>query len=835
MKYFERVSGSISVFLVLVMFPLYSCVYLAIDSVRRSSARSKMTGAMNLTGNAALNSYEKAMKDRYGLFVMGTDEAQLEREMQAVFSNTVDGVSDGFENMIGTSPREFTLRYDSGSSLASPDVLEPMVTDYMKYRAPYSFAYGVSQRLGFIKQAPEAAEVMEKSGGYYQSMESVNKVVTDLSGTVSNEDSSDKEEIKSLLSGLKKLRKESKDVEKEAEKWKQALGRMEDGEAKSLLSADYKNSAGVFSGDSINTLERKLKEDLETIAEAEKEEGEPEQTEGHTEEKAEPVLQYEDDPLYLVLRSAAGSAATEEESTAAEEKKDSLTTLSKTDTDRYISGLKKVSVSELLGDAGSAIDGKGSLAAAETEEIAQGNNKSEILKNTKSFLDILTSRKDSLLSDCYVEEYINSAFSCYTNKETDNSVTGVTLGNMPLFGEETEYILFGKDDAARNVTLCKDLIFSLRFLFNSIYVFSNAKMRSEAMSAAAAVSAWTGAGVILVQNLILTAWAMAESVMDTASLMKGEKIPLYKNAATWTLSINGVTGKLKEGAENYASKAIDDVFDQLQTTADDKIDELGASAANYFDQSLEGAAESLTNMIMAPIESRITLLIGEKAGSAKIGSEQDISEMVMKAVEEADNGTKGYKAARALFEEYALEPLSSELYGDYQQLLNADDTISKQAAEQMENALTDEYSVLLEKVEQMIGEFTDEAKSGIGSALDSANEKGKESALKVIDKYTGKLSELLGNTDSPETSSVSSSSALAMSYRDYLKIFTVVGLSRKETKKGMLTRCAKVMQINCSQSSDGFNVVDCFTKVTLHAVVGIASYKLEESESYAYL
>ena len=65
----------------MVLLPLYTCLYLAIDSARWSAAKTKLSGAMNLTGTAALHTYDRALKDRYGLFAMGLDTASMETEM----------------------------------------------------------------------------------------------------------------------------------------------------------------------------------------------------------------------------------------------------------------------------------------------------------------------------------------------------------------------------------------------------------------------------------------------------------------------------------------------------------------------------------------------------------------------------------------------------------------------------------------------------------------------------------------------------------------------------------------------------------------------------------
>ena len=109
--------GSISLFLVLILMPLFSGTYLAIDAGRAAAARSRLESAMDLTGNAALKDYDEALKDWYGLFAMAKSQETYENELTAVFSGTVDAgeaTGDGtFDNYINTIQLllKLTLRF----------------------------------------------------------------------------------------------------------------------------------------------------------------------------------------------------------------------------------------------------------------------------------------------------------------------------------------------------------------------------------------------------------------------------------------------------------------------------------------------------------------------------------------------------------------------------------------------------------------------------------------------------------------------------------------------------------------------------------------------------
>ena len=73
-----------------------------------------------------------------------------------------------------------------------------------------------------------------------------------------------------------------------------------------------------------------------------------------------------------------------------------------------------------------------------------------------------------------------------------------------------------------------------------------------------------------------------------------------------------------------------------------------------------------------------------------------------------------------------------------------------------------------------------------------------------------------------------------MSYGDYLKIFVFTGLVGNSVKEGMLTRTAKVMQVNCRTSESKFNLAKAYREVTLSGSAGIVTHTVKGKETYAY-
>lgn len=829
----ERVQGSISLFLVLILMPLFSGTYFAIDAGRTAAAKSRLESALDLTGNAGLNDYDQVLKDWYGIFAMTKSRSKMETGLAAVFSETMDAGETLGENYINTATKSFQVAYPKEASLARPEVLERTVTDYMKYRGPYGFARGVSQRLGAFRNIREASETLSKSQDYYESLSGVSKQLTKLADALPNDPSGafdvDREEkaVHSILDGLEKLSSKVSKTDASAGAWKEALDRMPEGEAKGLLAGDYKATAEVLSSTGVETLRGKLEQDLNTLqqyrtakAEAEAARAEAEEPSAILDPEA-PELSYYSDSLYGYI---AGSR------TKGAEGSYSLPDL---DRSTLVTGVPEQYVSRLLGSSGEAIDALGSDAALSVSGGGNMTVKGQ-MAGLSGFFTRLTGSTDSLLADSFLEEFFTESFSCYTTGEKEKTLAGMAFSKGPLCGGETEYLLFGKDYLPTNVHLAADLIFMVRVLFNGIYAFSNAKMRAEALSAATAIAAWTGAGVAVAQNLILGAWVMAESVSDLATLLKGESVPLYKNAATWTMSLGGVTNRLREGVSSLASHTIDDVYAKIEKAADDKIEDVRDAALSYFRETTEGAVESLTNMVLTPVETKVTTLIGD--GTKKDLSESSLRELLSSSVTEADNGSPGFAVAKAAFEGTALGSLTSVLSANLAKVTDPDASIAETASNAIRHGVEDAYATLFEEVEKAVNKKVSTAENALHQALQEGGKELKADVTDALDDYAESLSQYLGSGNGAKegNTSLSSYSGTAMSYKDYLKVFLFTGLVNNSVKKGILTRGAKVMEVNCHTSESSFSIAKAYREVTLSGSAKIVSHTVKGRETYGY-
>lgn len=208
MGFFRKTKGSISIFLCLIMLPMVTYATMIIDASRLQAAKSAISGAGDLTMNAALSEYDQVLKDMYGLFAMIQDEDNLEPALQSYFEQTIEGGLSGtntdqhtvqeyakvmtnwvlqmeesgeldFDNLLAMDVATFSTNNVSSSALANPAVMKRQIVDYMKYKGPVSLASTLFSKLSFLKNSSAQTEVLEQKVEYATSLNSVQSACND--------------------------------------------------------------------------------------------------------------------------------------------------------------------------------------------------------------------------------------------------------------------------------------------------------------------------------------------------------------------------------------------------------------------------------------------------------------------------------------------------------------------------------------------------------------------------------------------------------------------------------------------------------------------------------
>ena len=205
--------GSISIFLVLIMLPMFVCAGLCVDASKVSVAKSSISGAGDLAMNAALSEYDDDLKELYGLFANSKDMKELQKNVARYFENTINGANvldsadsytrnfvDGivanmftgsetdFNNVVVTRVEDdaFNLSAIEQSAIAKPNIMKRQILDYMQYKAPVNLGKGLLTKLGCIGDVLKQSKAMEKQMDYQDELKKVDDVCKNAYDAIKN-------------------------------------------------------------------------------------------------------------------------------------------------------------------------------------------------------------------------------------------------------------------------------------------------------------------------------------------------------------------------------------------------------------------------------------------------------------------------------------------------------------------------------------------------------------------------------------------------------------------------------------------------------------------------
>lgn len=147
--------------------------------------------------------------------------------------------------------------------------------------------------------------------------------------------------------------------------------------------------------------------------------------------------------------------------------------------------------------------------------------------------------EDTLKKNVLSTEYVAKHFICYTDTSPgDND----RAGSSALLDYEIEYIIGGEHNDRENVYKVINQLSVIREGVNLSYLISSQDKMSEAYMLAAALVGVTGCdlAVRLVQYIIVSIWAYAESIVELRKLLAGETIALIKNRDNWILQLSSL-------------------------------------------------------------------------------------------------------------------------------------------------------------------------------------------------------------------------------------------------------------------------------------------------------
>ena len=550
----------------------------------------------------------------------------------------------------------------------------------------------------------------------------------------------------------------------------------------------------------------------------------------------------EDQQFYKFLKNTCTSVEGDADKEAAKAQRAELIKQANADKSADVSGL---TTGNYVTDSGLTSDISAAIAAFAEEKDAGSNSfdptkinesgsDSKMADDSKANLAAISTLLENLANfgktardKVYLEEYFTEMFSCYTTGKKDSadlkSLSGEDMSTNKFFGSEMEYILYGKDEVKNNLNSAKATIFGVRFALNSIYALTSSDTRTPALTAATAIAGWTGFGIPIVQTVILLAWSMAESMVDVENLCNGEAVVIYKSSDTWVL---GISGAIQAG-KTVANAVIDDVFTKIEDAAMNSIDSIADTINEYVENTTNGLVESIQGSIVTSIETLAVQIVGESDYNLTISDVQvKVDHLLNSMLSSATGDDISDKATRLAIETIKTTQITDVTTGSamtvhdylvssiYSAYCDAKEGRLPSASEKVETMLNSVVNPIKNTITNTVLAVGDELKSEVAQIISEGGDRVKDKVTSAIDNYLGDL----GGT---EGGGASVASGFSLTYKEYIKAFTMMALVSNDNETAMLSRCAELIQANVSQKNPSFDISKAFTMVEANATVTI--------------
>ena len=176
------------------------------------------------------------------------------------------------------------------------------------------------------------------------------------------------------------------------------------------------------------------------------------------------------------------------------------------------------------------------------QEMDFGNGllKRELLKGNSEITDTVD-WEDRVLLQLYLMSYMS-------NLQEEKAGRALSY--------ELEYLLGKKSNDLENLNIVVAKLLAIREASNFLYLLSSPARVAEAKALAVAIGGASLNPIVieLIKVALLTAWALAESILDIRALLAGKRIALLKSEESWTLDLDNIGGISKDFAMAKESK-----------------------------------------------------------------------------------------------------------------------------------------------------------------------------------------------------------------------------------------------------------------------------------------
>lgn len=159
----RKIEGFISIFLALILLPVYSFAILTIDVVKIIYAKNDIKLVNEIALESTLSNYNRDLYEKYRIFGIDKSEDYLKDYVNNIIENNLKNNKSRFYNL---SFENSILTINNDLNLIALGDIQNQIIDYMNTHGPYEISKGILNLLDLVKSSKKYTDVIEKKIEY---------------------------------------------------------------------------------------------------------------------------------------------------------------------------------------------------------------------------------------------------------------------------------------------------------------------------------------------------------------------------------------------------------------------------------------------------------------------------------------------------------------------------------------------------------------------------------------------------------------------------------------------------------------------------------------------
>ena len=167
----KNIQGFVSIFLALIILPVYTFALLTIDTSKISAAKNHLRISNDIVVDSILSNYNKDLYEKYNILGIDKDQSYLEEYANFIAKSNIE---DNYSTFYKSHLEYLNLDIHDKDLLINTDNFKKQIIDYMSLKASYDFGNGIYNLVNMMSESKSYSKLLDKKYDYEKEYSKIN-------------------------------------------------------------------------------------------------------------------------------------------------------------------------------------------------------------------------------------------------------------------------------------------------------------------------------------------------------------------------------------------------------------------------------------------------------------------------------------------------------------------------------------------------------------------------------------------------------------------------------------------------------------------------------------